>query len=64
MDKNTAEQIRKEANTTLHFLGLLDVRGEAVDVMAAARQSLRNILTVCSATEPPEDGGVESGADQ
>lgn len=47
------EKIKQEATQAMALISMLNVNGEAVDVVAAARQALRNIVTICDATEPP-----------
>ena len=54
------EKIKAEAAQALRLIGILNVSGDAVDVVAAARQALRNIITICTAMETPER--KESGA--
>lgn len=54
------EKIKAEAAQALRLIGMLNVNGDAVDVVAAARQALRNIITICGAMETP--GRKESGA--
>lgn len=47
------EKIKQEAAQAMRLISMLKVSGEAVDVVAAARQALRNIMAICDATEPP-----------
>lgn len=47
------EKIKQEAAQAMRLIGLLNVNGDAVDVVAAARQALRNIMAICDATAPP-----------
>lgn len=47
------EKIKQEAAHAMRLIGILNVNGDAVDVVAAVRQSLRNIAMICDATEPP-----------
>ena len=47
------EKIKQEAAQAMALISMLNVNGEAVDVVAAARQALRNIVTICDATAPP-----------
>ena len=47
------EKIKQEAALAMKFISRLNVSGDAVDVVAAVRQSLRNIVTICDATEAP-----------
>lgn len=49
------EKIKQEAAHAMALISKLNVNGEAVDVVAAARQALRNIMAICDATEPPEE---------
>lgn len=49
------EKIKREATQAMALISMLNVNGEAVDVVAAARQALRNIMAVCDATVPPEE---------
>jgi hypothetical protein len=46
-------KIKQEAGNAMGLIGMISVSGDAVDVMAAARQALRNIMVICDATEPP-----------
>lgn len=48
------EKIKQEAAHAMRLVGLLNVNGDAVDVVAAVRQSLRNITMICDAAEEPE----------
>ena len=48
------EKIKQEAALAMKFISRLNVSGDAVDVVAAVRQSLRNIVTICDGTEAPE----------
>ena len=48
------EKIKQEAALAMRLIGILNVNGDAVDVVAAVRQSLRNIVTICDGTEVPE----------
>ena len=45
------EKIKQEAAHAMRLIGILNVNGDAVDVVAAVRQSLRNIVTICDAVE-------------
>lgn len=47
------EKIKQEAAHAMRLIGILNVNGDAVDVVAAVRQSLRNIATICDAAEEP-----------
>ncbi len=53
------EKIKQEAAHAMRLVGLLNVNGDAVDVVAAVRQSLRNITTICDAAEAPERGDTQ-----
>nr|DAH80471.1 MAG TPA: hypothetical protein [Caudoviricetes sp.] len=48
------EKIKQEAALAMKFISRLNVSGDAVDVVAAVRQSLRNIAMICDAAEAPE----------
>lgn len=50
------KKIREEAAHAMRLIGILNVNGDAVDVVAAVRQSLRNIVTICDAAEAPVGG--------
>lgn len=50
------EKIKQETAHAMRILGLLNVNGDAVDVVAAVRQALRNITTICDAAEEPVNG--------
>lgn len=45
-------KIKQEAGNAMGLIGMISVSGDAVDVMAAARQALRNIVTICDAASP------------
>lgn len=47
------EKTKQEAAHAMRLIGILNVNGDAVDVVAAVRQSLRNIVTICDAAEDP-----------
>ena len=49
------EKIKQEAALAMKFISRLNVNGDAVDVVAAVRQSLRNIAMICDAAEAPAD---------
>lgn len=49
------EKIKQEAALAMKFISRLNVSGDAVDVVAAVRQSLRNIAMICDAAEAPTD---------
>ncbi len=53
------ERIRQEAEQALKLTGLLNVSGDAVDVMAAVRQALRGIMALCAVT--PAGGKGDGG---
>ena len=52
------EKIKREATQAMALISMLNVSGEA-DVVAAARQALRNIVTICDAAEPEK--GLSNG---
>ena len=56
------EKIKQEAAHAMQLISMLNVNGEAVDVVAAARQALRNIVTICDATEQTESEGEDETA--
>lgn len=56
------EKIKQEATQAMALISMLNVNGEAVDVVAAARQALRNIVTICDATEQTESEGEDETA--
>ena len=45
------DKIRAEATQAMKLISMLNVYGDAVDVVAAARQSLRNVIMLCTALE-------------
>ena len=47
------EKIKQAAAHAMRLIGLLNVNGDAVDIVAAVRQELRNIAMVCDGTEAP-----------
>ena len=47
------EKIKQEAALAMKFISRLNVSGDAVDVVAAVRQALRNIAMICDAAEEP-----------
>ena len=53
------EKIKQEAAHAMRLIGILNVNGDAVDVVAAVRQSLRNIVTICDAPEEPTQGNAQ-----
>lgn len=48
------DKIKQEAALAMKFISRLNVSGDAVDVVAAVRQALRNIAMICDGTEAPE----------
>lgn len=56
------EKIKQEAAHAMRLISMLNVNGKAVDVVAAARQALRNIVTICDATEQTESEGEDETA--
>lgn len=48
------QKIKQEAAMAMGLISRLNVSGDAVDVVAAVRQALRNIATICDGTEAPE----------
>lgn len=53
------EKIKQEAAHAMRLIGILNVNGDAVDVVAAVRQSLRNIAMICDAAEEPTQGDTQ-----
>ena len=53
------EKIKQEVAHAMHLIGILNVNGDAVDVVAAVRQSLRNIEMICDAAEEPTQGDTQ-----
>lgn len=47
------EKIKQEATHAMQLVSMLKVSGDGVDVVAAARQALRNIMAICDGTEAP-----------
>lgn len=47
------EKTKQEAAHAMQLISMLNVSGDGVDVVAAARQALRNIMAICDATAPP-----------
>jgi hypothetical protein len=47
------EKIKQEAAHAMQLISMLKVSGDGVDVVAAARQALRNIAMICDGTEAP-----------
>lgn len=52
------EKIKQEAAHAMILISRLNVSGDAVDVVAAARQALRNILMICDAADPKNSMSV------
>lgn len=53
------EKIKQEAALAMKLISRLNVSGDAVDVVAAVRQSLRNIAMICDAAEEPTQGDTQ-----
>lgn len=53
------EKIKQEAALAMNFISRLNVSGDAVDVVAAVRQALRNIAMICDAAEEPTQGDTQ-----
>ncbi len=53
------EKIKQEAALAMKFISRLNVSGDAVDVVAAVRQSLRNIAMICDAAEEPTQANAQ-----
>lgn len=53
------EKIKQETALAMKFISRLNVSGDAVDVVAAVRQSLRNIAMICDAAEEPTQGDTQ-----
>lgn len=53
------EKIKQEAALAMKFISRLNVSGDAVDVVAAVRQALRNIVTICDAAEEQTQGNAQ-----
>lgn len=47
------EKIKQEAAHAMNIISRLSVSGDAVDAVAAVRQSLRNIAMICDGAEAP-----------
>lgn len=56
------EKIKQEAAQAMRLISMLNVSGDGVDVVAAARQALRNIMAICDATEQTESEGENETA--
>ena len=53
------EKIKQEAALAMKLISRLNVSGDAVDVVAAVRQELRNIAMICDAAEEPTQGDTQ-----
>ena len=53
------EKIKQATARALHLIGLLNVNGDAVDIVAAVRQELRNIAMICDAAKEPTQGDTQ-----
>ena len=53
------EKIKQEAALAMKLISRLNVSGDAVDVVAAVRQALRNIAMICDAAEEPTQGDTQ-----
>ena len=53
------EKIKQEAAHAMQLISMLNVSGDGVDVVAAARQALRNIMAICDAAEEPTQGNAQ-----
>lgn len=53
------EKIKQETALAMKFISRLNVSGDAVDVVAAVRQSLRNIAMICDAAEEQTQGNAQ-----
>ena len=53
------EKIKQEAALAMKFISRLNVSGDAVDVVAAVRQALRNIAMICDAAEEQTQGNAQ-----
>lgn len=58
------EKIKQATAHAMRLISLLNVNGDAVDIVAAVRQELRNIVTICDAAEAPvgEEGDTQGEA--
>lgn len=54
------EKIKQEADHAMRLISLINVSGDAVDVVAAARQALRNVQALCDAAAKPMNKESES----
>lgn len=57
------EKIKQAAAHAIDIIGILNVSGDAVDIVAAVRQEMRNIMMICDGTESPKKKESE-GADE
>lgn len=53
------EKVKQEVALAMKFISRLNVSGDAVDVVAAVRQALRNIVTICDAAEEQTQGNAQ-----
>ena len=53
------EKIKQATAHAMRLIGLLNVNGDAVDIVAAVRQELRNIAMICDAAEEPTQGNAQ-----
>lgn len=53
------EKIKQATAHAMRLIGLLNVNGDAVDIVAAVRQELRNIAMICDAAEEPTQGDMQ-----
>lgn len=53
------EKIKQAAALAMKLISRLNVSGDAVDVVAAVRQALRNIAMICDAAEEPTQGDTQ-----
>lgn len=54
------KKIEQETAHAMTLISMLNVSGDAVDVVAAARQALRNVLTLCKAAKPESEDKNET----
>ena len=54
------EKIKQAAAHAMNLIGILNVSGDAVDIVAAVRQELRNIAMICDGTEDPVGEKVDT----
>ena len=50
------DTVKKELNDALAMLGVITLSGDAVDVMAAAKQKIRKVMSVLDSEEVKKDG--------